>query len=291
MIKIVGDTTSTISLEEARALDIAYIPQIIHFGEQSYQDAYELDMPTFMAKFRSSKEGPKTAAPPPPLYYPVYEEFGGPGNTIFVIAPSIELSGTVRSAQSAAEQFPQADIRIIDTRTVGAPLGSIVRQAVKWARQGIDADTLEQNVREMMARQRFYAVLPTLEYLRRGGRLGNAQALAGSVLQIKPILAVSNGVVESYEVQRTWKRAEERLKEIVVEQCPPSEDAFLTIQHGDSLAEARAFAEDVRQRLGLAKVDVVDIPPVMVVYTGQGIIGPSFFVAGGSAPAPSKAAS
>jgi DegV family protein with EDD domain len=291
MIKIVGDTTSTISLEEAQTLDIAYIPQIIHFGEQSYQDAYELDMPTFLAKFRSSKVAPKTAAPPPPLYYPVYEEFGGPGNTIFIIAPSIELSGTVRSAQSAAEQFPQADIRIIDTRTVGAPLGSIVRQAVKWAQQGMDADTLEQNVREMMTRQRFYAVLPTLEYLRRGGRLGNAQALAGSVLQIKPILAVSNGIVDSYEVQRTWKRAVERLKNIVVEQCPRSEDACLTIQHGDSLEQARAFGEDVRKRLGLAKVDITDIPPVMLVYTGPGIIGPSFFVAEGSAPQPGQAAS
>jgi DegV family protein with EDD domain len=277
MIKIVADTSASIGLAEAQSLGIAYIPQIIHFGEESYQDVYELDSATFWTKFRASKEGPKTAAPPPPLYYPIFEEFGGPGNTILVIAPSTDLSGTVRSVQSAIEQFPQSDIRIIDTRTVGAGLGNVVRQAVSWANQGMDADTLEQNVRAFASREKFYIVLETLEYLRRGGRIGNAQALAGSVLQLKPILWMNDGKVESHQVQRTWKRAVERLKQLIVEQCPHEPDAFLTVQQADSLDEATAFAGDLCTTLGLPRVDVANVPPAVMVHTGPGIAA-SFFL-------------
>jgi len=119
MIKIVADTTSGISPEKARELGIAYIPQIIIFGDEAYRDDTEIDNVTFLQKLRSSPVLPKTAAPQPPLYTPIFEEYGKPGNTIIVICPSAEVSGTVRSATVAAQDFPGADIRILDTKTIG----------------------------------------------------------------------------------------------------------------------------------------------------------------------------
>ena len=129
------------------------------------------------------------------------------GEPILCIHPSDEISGTVRSATVAAADFEGADIRIIDTRVIASPLATMVELAVKWANAGLDADTIEKRLRELPPRWRIYFMVPTLEYLARGGRIGGAAALLGSVLQIKPILALQGGRVESYEKERTKKRA------------------------------------------------------------------------------------
>jgi DegV family protein with EDD domain len=155
MVKIVADTTSSISPDEASRLGLAYLPQIIIFGDESYRDDCEIDTSTFLQKLRSSKTMPKTAAPPPALYNPIYQQAVENGESVIVICPSAELSGTFRSATVAAQDFPGADIRIIDTKTIGSGLGSLVFQAVRWVQEGLDADTIESRIRDMAARERY----------------------------------------------------------------------------------------------------------------------------------------
>ena len=156
MVKIIADTTSGLPHYLAQEYDIPILPQIIIFGEESYRDDTELDTPTFLEKLRAAPVIPKTTAPPPALYTPIFERLETEGHTIIGLHPSTELSGTVRSATVAARDFPDADIRVVDTLTVAGPLAAMALLAARWAREGADADTIMARVHDLMARQQIY---------------------------------------------------------------------------------------------------------------------------------------
>lgn len=278
MVKIVADTTSCIPVPVAQKLGIPYLPQIIIFGDQSYRDDCEIDSITFIKKLRASPTLPKTAAPPPALYTPIYQQLLDEGHTIIVLAPSNSVSGTFRSAQVAAQDFPDAPIHVIDTGIVAGGLGDLVLLANEWANQGMDADTIIQRVLEIADRDRIYFVVDTLEYLYKGGRIGSAQALVGSLLQVKPILTWRDRQIGSLESQRTKKRAINRLREIVYAECPRSPDSHLCVMHGDAGTLAQELGEEFREKLGLPTVPVYDLPPAILTHAGPGVIAVSFFV-------------
>lgn len=277
MITIVADTTCGLSRKRLEELKIPYLPQIIVFGEDSFRDDYEIDTPTFLKKLRASSGLPKTAAPPPDLYKPVYEKFGGKGNTIIVITPSAEVSGTARSALVAAQEFPDSDIRVIDTRTIAGGLGSMVVQAQAWAKAGLDADTIVARVQDLASRERCYFVVDTLEYLYKGGRIGGAKALFGSILQIKPILTLTNGRTEPVESQRTRVKALARLKDLITAEMPPTEEAHLTFSHCEAEDVAGELAAYFSQAFGFKEIPIYEVPPAIVVHGGPKIISASYF--------------
>ena len=279
MVKIVTDTLSSIPLQVAEQHGIPMLPQIIIFGEESYRDDTEMDTDTFLERLRTSPILPKTAAPPPALYTPIFEQLASEGHTIICLHPSAELSGTVRSATVAAQDFPDADIRVVDTRTVGALLAEMVFLADQWAREGVDADTIVARVHDLMARQRVYFVVDTLEYLHKGGRIGGAKALVGGMLQVKPILTLQDGRVEPLEQQRTKRRALARQQELVLEECPRNADAHLCVMHADAEAEAQTLANEFAAALGLSQVPVYLVPPAIVVHGGPGALAAAFFAA------------
>ncbi len=146
MVRIITDTTACIDLEYAKQHQIPVIPQIVTFGDQSFYEGIELDNSAFMDRLRKSSALPKTAAPPPELFRREFEKLVPSGEPILCLHPSIEVSGTVRSAVVAAQDFPSADIRIIDTRILAAPLLVLVKLAVTWAEAGEDIDTIEARI-------------------------------------------------------------------------------------------------------------------------------------------------
>lgn len=276
-VRIVTDTTSGLTKEVAEAHDIVLMPQIIIFGEESYRDDTEMDTRTFLEKLRASSVLPKTAAPPPALFVPVFKRLLADGSTVICLHPSTELSGTVRSATVASYDFSQADIRVVDTRTIAGPLATMALLAARWAREGVDPDTILDRVHDLIARQRVYFVVDTLEYLHKGGRIGGAKALLGSVLQIKPILTLKDGRVEPLEQQRTKRRALARLRELILAECPRSDEAHLCVMHADAGAEAEALAADFAAKLGLSTVPIYELPPAIVVHAGPGVLATAFF--------------
>jgi len=277
MIKIVADTTSGIPVAIAKEKGIAYVPQVIMFGEKSYFDDKELDTETFLQMLVESKILPQTAAPPPALYNPIYEEFGSKGNTIFVICPSTKQSGTARSATIAAQDFPDADIRIIDSMIIGAGLANLVFKASEWVEDGWNADTIEKELINLSLREKNYFVVDTLEFLHKGGRIGGAKAIFGGLLQVKPILGIRNGQAEPIESQRTHRRALQRLKELVIAECPKNKDALLAVMHGDAEEAAIKLAQEFADIFGLPNVPIYELPPAFLVHAGPGVLGVSFF--------------
>ncbi len=220
MIKIIADTTSGLPRELLASLGIVLIPQIVIFGEVSYRDDTELDTATFLAKLRSSRQLPKTAAPPPNLYFPHFEDALKKGDEVIVIAPSAKVSGTVNSAEVAARDFPNLKIHVVDSQSIAGNLATMVLVANQWVREGNSADVIVQRLNQWIPRSRTYFLVDTLEYLQKGGRIGNAKALLGELLQVKPILCLGGGQVQPFEQQRTKKRAINRLVEIVEQECP-----------------------------------------------------------------------
>ena len=239
-----------------------------------------MDARAFIQRLRSSSTLPKTAAPPPALYSPIFQELSANGDTMIILCPSADVSGTYRNVSMAAKEFPDADIRIIDTRLVAGGLGAVVKEAIQWVNQGLSADAVIENIREMLKRERVYYVLDTLEYLYKGGRIGAAKALFGSLLQVKPILTFNDGHIEPCESQRTHKRAVAKLKEIVLADCPHDSSAHLCVMHGDAEEEAVQLAAEFSALLNipLADIPVYDLPPAILVHAGPGIIGAGFYV-------------
>ncbi len=278
MVKIVADTTSSVPLSILGELGIPCIPQMIVFGETTYRDDTEMDTAMFLSKLRSSPALPKTAAPPPSLYTPIYKESIDRGEDILVVAPSAELSGTVRSALVAANDFPEGHIQVVDTRTIAGGLASLVLTATEWSREAPDLAALAGRVSEMASRERVYFLVDTLEYLFKGGRIGGAQALLGGLLQVKPILTLKNGRAEAVESLRTKKRALARLIELVKMDCPRTAEAHLTVSHSDNEAEARWIADQLCVELGIRDIPIYQLPPAIVVHAGPGTLSVSFFV-------------
>lgn len=278
MVRIIADTTSCLDREVAEKYQIPVIPQVINFGEESYFEGQDMDIDSFMRRLTSNKVTPKTAAPPPELFVKEFNRLVPTGDTILCIHPSAEVSGTVRSAEVARLDFPGADIRVIDTRTVGSPLGSMVELAAEWAAEGQTADEIENRLQSMISRCRIYFLVATLDYLARGGRIGGASALLGSILQIKPILHLKDGRVDVYEKERTHKRAIQRLITITAEQMKQHENGYLTIMHAGVPDQGEALAQELSKIVHQPRVKVYNVPPAIVTHGGPGILATAFFV-------------
>lgn len=281
MVKIISDTLTCISPEEARQIGLGFVPQLVIFGNDSYRDDTEITPREFIRRLKASSSLPKTAAPPPAFYTPLYKEYSEQGETIIVVCPTAEASGTFRGASVAAQDFPNADIRVVDNHLLAGGHGAVAKAALQWANQGLDADTIISKIEEMSTRNRTYFLVDTLEYLYKGGRIGAARALMGSLLQMKPILTFRNGHTEPFESQRTHRRAMARLKEVVLSDCPRAPEANLCIMQGDAEEEACALAAEfaILLDIPLSSIPIYEMTPAILVHAGPGVIGVSYFVA------------
>lgn len=278
MTIIVADTTCGLPRELLAQRGIPLIPQVVMFGEEAYHDDKELDTATFLQKLKASASLPKTAAPEPPLYYPVFKAAQEKGESVIVIAPSARVSGTVRSAEVAAQEFPGLDVRVIDTLTISCNLGSLVLVADDLAKAGATADEIEAKVREMIPRGRIFFVVDTLEYLAKGGRIGGAKKLLAELLEIKPILTIREGQVEPFEQQRTKKRALARLVEVAAEQCPGNAESYLSVLQVEAEFEAQALVTTLKEHIAVPAIPIYELPPAIVVHGGPKTMGVGFFV-------------
>jgi DegV family protein with EDD domain len=278
MTIIVADTTCGLPRSLLAQRGIPLIPQVVIFGEETFHDDKDLDTAAFLQKLKAAKELPKTAAPEPPLYYSVFKEAGKRGESVVVLAPTGKASGTVRSAEAAALEFPGLDVRVVDTQTISCNLGSLVLLADDMAKAGASADEITAKINEMIPRGRIYFLVDTLEYLAKGGRIGGAKRLLAELLEIKPILQVRDGQVEAFEQQRTKKRALARLVEVVAEECAGGESAHLCVIQVEAEEEAEALAAELKSKVDVPNIPIYELPPAIVVHAGPRAMGVGFFV-------------
>lgn len=277
MVHIIADSTSGLSTSFSQEFDVPIVPQIIVFGEDSYRDSVEMGAAMFMERLLGADELPKTAAPPPEWFHEHLKRFIADGEPVLCIHPSHKVSGTVRSALVAKQSFPDADIRVLDTLSIGVALGWMVIKAAEWAGEGQDVDTIWAGLEDLIARQRIHFTVDTLEFLQRGGRIGGARALLGSLLRIRPVLTWREGQVEPLVNERTRGRALQRMVDIATEEAPRDRDPLFGVMHAAAPDVAQDLADRLRTEFPEASVMVQNLVPAIVTHGGPGTIGLGYF--------------
>lgn len=273
-VHIITDSSCDLSEEVATGLGITVVPLEIRFGMQSFTDREELSTADFWKRCRTSDELPSTAAPSPGAFAHAYQRAAEAGAAeVVVITLSGDLSATIEAAQQAASAPPSGlTCHVVDSRTVSAGLGLLVIAAAELAAAGADGSQIADAVGATAQRVRVHAALDTLENLRKGGRIGAAQSLLGSVLSIKPLITVTDGRVEPAGKQRTRTRALAHLVALVAAEGPNI--SAIAVMHADcddvdDFVARIAPLTDTEPRVML-------IGPVVGAHAGVGTIGVVF---------------
>lgn len=271
MMRIVTDSNADIALDLAQQIGIdEVVSTFVIFGDKSFKSS-EMAPAEFHARLKSDPNFPKTSQPSVGDFVSIYEKYKG--DEIVVILISKDLSGTFASAESAAMMMSDQSITLIDTRQASAGEAVLVLEAVRLAKQGASPAEIKAHIESLIPRARLHFMVETLENLKRGGRIGGAQALIGGVLQMKPILTIKDGKVEALERVRTSGKALMRLKEIVLQDLKDKPDPKLVVMHAAAPEAGRQMAEDLAQALGIPTPTVVEAGPAIATHAGPGAVG------------------
>jgi DegV family protein with EDD domain len=273
-IAIVTDSTSDIPGAEAARLGIRVVPLNVHFGDEVLSDGVTIRGDEFYRRLQSGSVLPKTSQPSVGAFVDVYRELIAAGAAAIIsIHISSKVSGTCNSAnQAKAELGGNAPIEVIDTLQASMGLGLIVME-VASAAAGLPAPDAASLARRLAGSTTFFGMVETLEYLQRGGRIGRAQMLLGSLLKFHPILTMQDGVAHALERPRTRSRALERMQLIAVEMAPFRALSVL-------YSTRREDADDLGSRLKAVApaqgITVAQFGPVLGTYLGPGAVGVAF---------------
>ena len=269
-VRIVTDSACDLPEPICEELGIEVVPLTIRFGSREYVDRKELSVEAFWRELEASSVLPETSAPSVGAFEETFRRLSDDGaDAIVCINLSARLSATMQSAQVAAKALDgETPIEIIDSMSASMGIGNLVLHAARRARDGAPMDEIVREVEARKNREHVFAALDTLEYLRKGGRIGGAQAMLGSMLSIKPIINVIDGAVESAGRVRTRSKA----LRFLVDQIPAGKVEIISVLHANApdLDEFLAMLEPV---VPDAEVTVGTIGPVIGVHTGPRVMG------------------
>jgi DegV family protein with EDD domain len=271
-VAIVTDSASDIPLDIAARWGVTVVPLIVSFGSESWKAGTELPLDEFYRRLVApGAPFPTTAACSPSDFQQAFASaFEAGAESVVCINVGAKLSGTIKAAQIAREQMPDRDIRVVDSNTATGALMLQVNLAQEAAAAGASADEVVAMIQRRIPDIGIYFVVETLEYLRRGGRISAAQAAIGSVLSVKPVVTVRDGVVETVDRPRTSGRARARLLELLTSK--PAERVVVIHTQAEGID---AFRRDLVAALGVddANVETVLIGSSVAPHVGTGAYG------------------
>lgn len=228
-VRIVTDSACDLPRDLVDRFNIGFVPLTIRFGDEEFVDQIDLSTVDFYARLAKSDALPETAAPSPGAFEDAFHKAAAEGDTVICINLSSQLSATMASAQNAAKAVAgDIDVRVLDSSSITAGQGTQVLKAAEAAAEGRSADEIVALVEDLRARTHVVGALDTLENLKKGGRIGGAQAMLGSLLNIKPLVDISSGHVEEAGKQRTRGRSLSWLRDKLFEQGDVSNLAVCT---------------------------------------------------------------
>lgn len=274
MVKIVTDSTADLPAGIAAKHGITVVPLKVFFGEEGYRDGVDITPEMFYRKLREAKTLPTTSQPAPAEFTEVYRELARDGSPVLSLHLSLGLSGTYQSAVIGAAAAEGADVTVLDTRSASIGLGLIALEAAKAAKAGLGKEEILQLVRRAIAANHIILLVDTLEYLQKGGRIGKAQALLGSLLNIKPILILRGGQVEPLEKVRGQAKAVRRLAELAAAEVNSNDKVVVSIAHAAAPEAAAALLEKAAPLFAnLADIFIAEVGPVIGTHVGPGTLG------------------
>ena len=275
-IAVVTDSTCDLPRELAEEHGIRIIPQVLIMGTKTWRDGVDIDPPAFYELLQTSPDCPSSSQPSVPDFEAVFAELAKDADGIAAILVSDELSGTLNSARMAKESLPDVPIEIVDTRSVSAQLGFIALAAARAAAAGADLQTVADTARAMIGHASVYFVVDTLEYLHRGGRIGAASRLFGTALNLKPLLAIKDGIVQPVTKVRSRRKALATLLQILDEELAGKERIQMAVLHVAAPEEADRLAEQLVDRYHPTEMIHAECGPVVGTHVGPGTLGAAY---------------
>jgi DegV family protein with EDD domain len=277
VIKIVTDSGSGITPEMAQQYGITVVPLYVHFGTETFREGVDIHLSEFLSRLKSSPQLPTTSQPSAGDFLEVYKPLTADGSEVISIHLSSKLSGTVASAHTAREMLPDASIHVVDTMSISAPQAFMVIETARMAAAVQDVPAILARLEKLIAGFRIYFVVDTLEYLQKGGRIGKAAALLGTALQMKPLLAIEEGIVEAKERIRTKNRAMVRIQELAAQETVGRSCRYLGVLHATAPDEACQLEAHLVSRLAPAETIMAEVGPVIATHAGPGLVGAAFY--------------
>ena len=271
-VRIVTDSTSDIDGDAASDMGITVVPQNVHFGTRSFEDNVTITPDGFYRMLSTAPVLPTTSQASPGRFSRIYDELSREADGIVSIHISSSLSGTCNSArQGASAMLADCPIEVIDSGQASMGLGLVVIAAAEVAMQGASQSEVVAAALDTVGRAQCLCLFETLEYLQKGGRIGKAQALVGSILKIKPMIIVRDGEVHPLGRARTFPKALAQMKESVRGFAPIDS---LAVMHSTTPKVASEVANDLRDMLPRgSEPHIARFGPALGVYAGPGALG------------------
>ena len=273
MLHIVTDGAADVPVAWEKEYDIDIIPINIQFGEKTYLQNVDLDTEGFYKLVDESKKIPKTSQPSPHQFMEFYKKIAQKGDTILSVHVTSKLSGTYASAVAAAQELKDM-FRVIPVDSTGGSLGLgfMCREARKMDRAGKSVEQIVTYLEGIRDRVRVILTLDTLDYARMSGRVGTLSAALASILNVKPIAVLKNGLVDMVEKVRTRKAALDRILEMAVEEFG-DQPIYLGIVHARDLASGNALMADANKRFNSKDTVLIDLSISLAANFGPGTVG------------------
>ena len=276
MVRIVTDSTADLTREQQEAAGITVVPLNVHFGDQVFRDHVDLTADEFFRRLKASTQLPRTSQPSVGAFEEAFRSLRQNRDEIVSVHLSSKVSGTYNAALMAAKTVDPEAIDVVDSLSTSMALGFMALEGARLAREGKDRKAVTERLQALVSKARVICVVDTLTYLERGGRIGKARALLGSLLNVKPILQLKDGEVVPLGRARGRPQALNRLVELLARDGRVSR---LAIMHG----AARADAEQLRERVASSYPDLdillTEIGAVLGTHTGPGVIGFTYLAA------------
>ena len=278
VVRVVTDSSCDLPADVVREHGITVVPLSIRFGEEEFVDGRDLTPSDFWARAAASAVLPSTAAPSPGAFEQAFRDAAAGGaDGVVCINLSSKMSATIQAAETAAKALArELPVRAVDSKSVSLGLGTICIAAAEAGAAGASVDEIVALAEDMGARTRIHATLDTLDHLKKGGRIGAAKALLGSILSVKPVIEVVDGAVEPGPKVRTRAKAFQYLVDRVTAE-PVVEN--LAVLHGDA-PDVEQFLELLAPHFPREKIVVGQLGAVVGSHTGPRTIGVAFQVPG-----------
>jgi DegV family protein with EDD domain len=276
-IAIITDSTAYLPENLVAEYGIHVLPLKVIWGEESLDDNVDITPAEFYNRLSQSQDMPTTSQVTVGEFKTLFEKLHAEGKEILTIVLSSGISGTLDSAEMAKVEVPDAKIALVDSKTTIGAMAFIVLAAARAACDGASLEECVAVIEEAKANSGVVFAVDTLEFLHRGGRIGGARKLLGTVLNIKPILTLNDGKVDSLEQARTRGKSLNRLVEIVAERVRGKSNLRLGVSHANVPQDAEKMLETVSARLNPDEVMISELSPVIGTHTGPGTIALAYF--------------
>jgi DegV family protein with EDD domain len=274
VVRVICDSTGDLTPELIKKYDITIVPLNVHFGQETYRDGIDITADEFYRRLVSGGVHPTTSAPAPGTFLEAYHSLMQVTDEIIVLTISGGISGTFESALQAKNMLENpCNIEVIDTKLTCGGLFLPALRAAQAARQGEKLDGVAAMVRDVLKRTRAYMIFDTLEYLLKGGRIGRARALLGSMLKLNPIITLEDGVIETVAKTRNRTRAKDELFRLV-DEAGGVED--LVLETATAYEEMEEMFNRFTTILPPGRIYRSRVSPVIGVHTGPNVLAASF---------------